>query len=79
MARIYPTVNVSDIQYLDAIPTSDLNLLVTCEIHVVAHFGDRLVMMYRPDVVYFIGDNVYFAVLIATDIFVDSFTDGLED
>ena len=79
MARPYPTVDVGDIYDLDAVPASDLNLLVTSEIHVVAHFGDRLVMMYLPDVVDFVGNGVYLAILIAPDIFVDSFPDGLED
>lgn len=75
----YPTVGVGDIQYFDAVPASDLNLLVTSKIHVVAHFGYWLVMMYRPDVVDFVGNGVYLTVLIAPDIFVDSFPDGLED
>ena len=79
VARPYSAVDVGDIQYFDAVPASDLNFLVTCEIHVVAHFGDRFVMMYHPDVVDFVGYGVYLTVLIAPDILVDSFPDSLED
>ena len=77
MPRPYPTVNIGDINNLDAVFAPGLHLLETSGEDIVSAFINRHIVMPRLNVVDFVCNRIDPTVFITTTIFPDSLPESM--